>query len=119
HATVPAKATTVAASLTAPWIVAFQPGRGAPATARMTTLEPLERSVDAGIRYFSGTATYTSRLDAPRSRPGGRLLLDLGRVGDLAEVRVNGRSVGTAWHAPYRLDVSYAVRPGRNTVDVR
>ena len=47
------------------------------------------------------------------------MTLDLGQVGDLAEVRVNGRMVGTVWHAPYRLDISAATRPGTNRIEVR
>ena len=34
----------------------------------------------------------------------GQLWLDLGDVGDIAEVRVNGKPAGTAWKAPYQAD---------------
>ncbi|MEZ0243585.1 MAG: glycosyl hydrolase, partial [Sphingomonas sp.] len=44
----------------APWNVTFQPGRGAPESTVMASLSPLDRSDDAGIRYFSGVATYRS-----------------------------------------------------------
>jgi hypothetical protein len=47
------------------------------------------------------------------------LLLDLGTVGDLAEVRVNGTLIGTVWHAPYRLDIGHAVNAGRNHLEIR
>jgi hypothetical protein len=47
------------------------------------------------------------------------LWLDLGKVGDLAEVWVNGRQVGTVWHAPYRIDIGSAVKPGSNELEVR
>ena len=53
------------------------------------------------------------------ARPGAPLLLDLGKVGDLAEVHVNGKLVGTAWHAPYRLDIGSAVQRGRNQIEIR
>jgi len=46
-------------------------------------------------------------------------MLDLGRVADLAEVRVNGKSVGTVWKAPYRLDIASALRPGRNSIEIK
>ena len=45
--------------------------------------------------------------------------LDLGRVGDVAEVRVNGVLVGTAWKAPWTLDVGAAAKSGSNTIEVR
>jgi len=103
-----------------PWTVRFQSGRGAPAETTLTTLAPLERNPTPGIRYFSGVASYTTTFDLPGSAgDGSRLWLDLGRVGDVAEVRVNGKPVGTVWHAPYRLDIAAAARPGRNTLEVR
>ena len=113
-------AATALATIAGPWSVAFQPGRGAPATTILPTLLPLERSTVPGIRYFSGVATYANSFRLPHTvRPGAPLMLDLGRVGDLAEVRVNGRIVGTAWHAPYRLDIAAAARPGVNRIEVR
>ena len=41
------------------------------------------------------------------------------RIGDVAEVRVNGKPVGTAWHAPYRLNIGDAVKRGSNRLEVR
>ena len=38
---------------------------------------------------------------------------------NLAEVTVNGKPVGTAWHAPYRLDVTEALKPGKNEVSIK
>lgn len=110
-------AVTPVASVTGPWTVRFQPGRGAPAETSLAMLAPLEQQATPGIRYFSGVASYTTSFDRPRG--GGRLLLDLGKVGDVAEVRVNGRPVGTVWHAPYRLDIGAVAKPGRNTLEVR
>ncbi len=103
-----------------PWQVAFQPGRGAPATATFATLAPLNEHAEAGIKYFSGTATYTNSFTAPKGwKPGQPLWLDLGEAREVAEVTVNGKVAGHAWHAPYRVDIGAAARPGRNTVQVR
>lgn len=103
-----------------PWTVRFQPNRGAPASTELKTLAPLNENADSGIKYFSGVATYSTTFKAPAGyRSGTPLLLDLGRVGDVAEVRVNGRAVGTLWHAPYRVDVGSAVKRGDNQLEVR
>jgi hypothetical protein len=108
------------ATLDAPWIVAFQPGRGAPAGTVLPALAPLERSNDAGIRYFSGIATYTTRFSLPKAvKPGQQLWIDLGQVGDVAEVRVNGQPAGTGWFAPYRIDIGKLVKRGANDLEVR
>ncbi|MBB4086984.1 glycosyl hydrolase [Sphingomonas carotinifaciens] len=117
-ATVAPSAVTPVVKLDGPWIVSFQPGRGAPAGATLPTLTPLNASAVLGIRYFSGLATYTTDFNLPRTTAKS-LTLDLGRVGDLAEVLVNGRSVGTVWHAPYRIDIGAAAKPGRNRIEVR
>jgi hypothetical protein len=111
---------TPAIDLSKGWSVAFQGGRGAPATAELKALSPLNDNADAGIKYFSGVASYSRSFDLPAGvRPGDRLWLDLGRIGDVAEVRVNGKPVGTAWHAPYRVDIGDAVRRGSNRLEVR
>lgn len=108
------------ARMDGPWTVTFQPGRGAPATTTLARLVPLNENASPAIRYFSGVASYAAALDLPRTLDRATpLLLDLGQVGDLAEVRVNGVAVGTVWHAPYRIDIAAAARPGRNRIEVR
>ena len=108
------------ATLSGPWQVAFEPGRGAPDGVVLPALQPLQTSADPGVKYFSGIATYARTFRLPKGvRPGQPLWLDLGAVGDLAQVRVNGIDVGTAWHAPYRLDIAAAVRPGTNQLAIR
>jgi hypothetical protein len=103
-----------------PWNVAFQPGRGAPSGTQLSTLASLSEQVDPGIKYFSGVATYAKRISLPKGvKPGQPLTLDLGQVGDVAEVLVNGRSAGIAWHAPYEVDIGSLVRPGGNDIEVR
>jgi hypothetical protein len=102
------------------WDLAFQPDRGAPASAHLAKLQPLSESADPGIKYFSGTVTYRTSFVLPRgAKPGAPLMLDLGDVGDIAEVRVNGRPVGYAWKAPWRVDIGRAAKPGRNTLEVK
>jgi hypothetical protein len=48
-----------------------------------------------------------------------RVYLDLGRVEVIAAVRVNGRELGKLWKPPFRLDVTAAVHPGVNDLEVR
>lgn len=116
--TVAAPQTVPVAGLQAPWSVTFEPGRGAPAATTMATLQPLDRNTDPGIRYFSGVATYANTFDLRGAHAANPLWLDLGRVGDVAEVRINGRSVGTLWHAPYRVEIGSVAKAGRNTIEV-
>lgn len=119
-ATIAAKPTRQVATLSSPWTVSFQSGRGAPAKIAMPRLTPLESNADKGVRYFSGTATYSSRFALPKGiKAGAPLWIDLGKIGDLAEVRVNGQSAGTTWFAPYRLDIGKLVKAGNNELEIK
>ncbi|MDE1914846.1 MAG: glycoside hydrolase [Sphingomonadales bacterium] len=107
-------------TVTGAWQVSFQSGRGAPSGTTLPALQSLSRNADAGIRYFSGLATYTRDIDTPAGwHAGQKLWLDLGQVNEVAQVSINGKVVGTAWHAPYRLDISRAVHAGANHVEVK
>lgn len=109
-----------AAALDGPWDVAFQAGRGAPATATLASLGSLSEQADPGIKYFSGVATYSKTFALPRgAKPGAPLLLDLGALGGVAEVRVNGKLVGTVWHAPHRIDIGAAAKRGANRLEIK
>jgi hypothetical protein len=49
---------------------------------------------------------------------GQRLYLDLGQVGVIARIKLNGKDLGIAWTTPYRLNITNAVRQGPNTLEV-
>lgn len=106
--------------LAGPWRVTFQPNRGAPAAVDLPALASLSDSADTGIKYFSGLATYSASFTTPIGwKPRQPLQLDLGEVRELAEVTVNGKLAGYAWHAPYAVDVSQVAKPGKNALTIR
>jgi hypothetical protein len=102
-----------------PWQVAFQPDRGAPAQITLPTLQSWTASQSEGVRHFSGVATYTTSFDLPRSALGVTLKLDLGDVRELADVSLNGKSLGTVWTPPFRVDITGAARPGHNVLRIK
>ena len=68
---------------------------------------------------FSGVGTYVVEVDLDSGVIGDRsVVLAAGDVGDVARVVVNGVDCGVLWTDPFRLDITAAVRPGRNTVEV-
>ena len=108
------------ASVTGPWSVTFEEGRGAPPSAVLPELKPLDEHAEAGIRYYSGIATYDHAFRAPSGwRPGQPLWLDLGEAAEIAEVTVNGMVVGGLWNVPWQLDIGAQVRRGENRLRVR
>jgi hypothetical protein len=118
--TLPAREEATIASISGPWDVRFSPNLGAPAEATFDNLASWSDNGDAGIKYFSGTALYRKTIDVPASvKKGQRLVLDLGDVRELAEVSVNGQSLGVAWHPPYQVDITEAAKHGANTLEVK
>jgi hypothetical protein len=73
------------------------------------------------VKYFSGTGTYTKTIQAPADwfKTGAQLWLDLGDVKNIAEVSVNGKSLGILWKPPFRTNVTGALKPGANAVVIK
>lgn len=103
--------------LKGPWNTAFDPKWGGPAKAAFPELISWTRRPEEGIKYYSGTATYTKTFDLNKHKPG-RLFLDLGDVKDVAEVRLNGKKLGILWCAPWRVEITKAVKQKGNVLQV-
>ena len=103
-----------------PWTVTFPPNFGAPSSVQLSRLTSWTASTDPGVKYFSGTATYTKALQVPARwlRNGQRIWIDLGKVGDLADVKVNGKNEGITWAPPYRVDITDALKTGMNKLEI-
>ncbi len=103
------------------WDVAFQADRGAPDKISLDSLISWSDSPDPAVKYFSGTGTYTKTVEAPADwfKPGARYWLDLGDVKNLAAVSVNGQPLGIVWKTPFRVDVTPALKPGANTLEIK
>ncbi len=107
-----------------PWQVHFQPNRGAPDQVSFNRLMAWNAHDDPGVKYFSGHATYRKtfawkpeRAQASGARP--QILLDLGRVEVMAEVKLNGQELGTLWKPPFRVEVTEALHPGDNVLEIK
>ena len=66
------------------------------------------------------TATYRKCFDFPSeiSPAKSHIVLDLGQVQVLAQVKLNGQDLGIRWTPPYRVDITGAVQAGENTLEV-
>jgi hypothetical protein len=103
------------------WNVRFQKSLGAPETILLDTLTSWSENTDPGVKYFSGTGTYTKTITASTDwfKGGMQLWLDLGELKNLAEVVVNGKSLGIVWKMPFRVNVTEPMKVGENSLEIR
>jgi len=104
-----------------PWQVRFDPAAGGPGEVTFAKPEDWSQRPEEGIKYYSGTADYrTSFVVKPAtSLTKQRWLLDLGQVEVMAAVKLNGQDLGIVWKPPYRVDVTAAIRPGENRLELQ
>ena len=104
-----------------PWKLEFPEGHGTPASLELDELRSWTELESEGARAFAGTARYTTTMQVPAAYLNGRhaLQLDLGEVAEIAEVSVNGTSIGIIWKPPFRADVTGLLKAGANRLDVK
>ena len=105
------------AEIEGPWDITFTGPVAAPSPIRVTNLIDWTSHPDDDVKYYSGSATYTTAFKAAKPASG-RLWLDLGNVGVMAKVKVNGKDCGGVWTAPFRVDVTDFIGEGENVLDI-
>jgi hypothetical protein len=103
----------VLASISTPWSVNI-----AGKNITTTVLTSWHTNADADIKYFSGTAVYKNSFKLTQLSKSTSILIDLGDVKNLATLTINGQKVGTAWKAPYKIDVTQFVKVGENAIQI-
>jgi hypothetical protein len=108
---------TVPVKLDGAWTVQF-PGRK---EITFPALTSWHTSSDESIKYFSGTASYRKTFQIEKFLSGDeRIELDLGEVHEIAEVILNGRSLGVLWKQEKKLDIPVdLLRDSENTLEIR
>ncbi|HYH56027.1 MAG TPA: glycosyl hydrolase, partial [Anseongella sp.] len=111
---------TTLKELEGPWKVRFDPRRGGPDSVVFDRLTDWSLHPEEGIRYYSGTAVYRKSFDfrEPENSGNARFFLHLGEVHNMARVSLNGKDLGTVWTAPWKADLSPALRKGKNELRV-
>ena len=104
--------------LAGPWEVRFTRGWGAPESAVFERLRPWNEHPDPGIKYFSGTATYRQAFELTEGEAKSLIRLQLGDVANIAEVRLNDRSLGVVWTDPWTVDLTGVARSGVNQLEI-
>lgn len=109
-----------AGEIQGPWQLAFDPKWGGPKRIEFASLEDWTKRPEPGIKYYSGTVKYRKTFDASEAvaKASGPVYLDLGKVKNLARVRLNGKDLGIVWCAPWRVDVSGALKAKGNRLEI-
>jgi len=101
-----------------PWKVSFDPKWGGPAEIHFDDLIDWTQHQERGIKYYSGIARYTQTFSMAQIENDGRYFIDLGVVRDIARVKLNGQNIGVVWSAPWKIEVSEAIREGENLLEI-
>ncbi|WP_298495921.1 glycosyl hydrolase [uncultured Algibacter sp.] len=81
-------------------------------------LEDWSKSENEQIKYYSGTATYTTTFSIDKLSKNKEFYLNLGKLSVMARVKLNGKDMGGLWIAPYRLNISEALKKGENQLEI-
>jgi len=103
--------------ITGPWTVQFDPQwyYGSSNSHVFATLEDWTKRPEDAIKSFSGTATYKKEFELSQVS---NCFLDLGVVRETARVKLNGKDLGVVWCAPWRVEITDAVKVGVNALEI-
>jgi hypothetical protein len=99
------------------WHLTFDPLLGGPGEpVQFSELSDWSKSESNQIKYYSGTVVYRKNFEWNGSSE--NVMLSLGRVHNLAEIKVNEINCGVVWTAPYRVNISEALTQGNNQIEI-
>ncbi|GAA4745757.1 glycosyl hydrolase [Flavisolibacter ginsenosidimutans] len=103
-----------------PWRVKFLSAYPGPSSIVLEKLISLHKHSNFDVRHFSGTAVYQTSFSFFEKNLSAeqRILLHLGRVECMAEVKLNGKDLGIFWKEPFVVDITTAIRFGKNDLEV-
>ncbi|MFT3933637.1 MAG: glycosyl hydrolase [Chitinophagaceae bacterium] len=107
------------AKIQGPWKVQFDSLQRGPANpVTFDTLMDWTKSNDERIKYYSGTAFYTTTFIIDKLPETNDVAIDLSSVTAMAKVFINGQYAGGLWTAPYKLNISKFMRQGNNEIKI-
>jgi hypothetical protein len=105
-------------TLSGSWELHFDPKWGGPANLHIDSLKDWTKFDDYNIKHYSGTAVYNKTFTVDKASAGKKLMLNLGEVHEEAVVKVNGINLGVVWTKPAQIDITSAVHPGENKLEI-
>lgn len=104
------------AMLDNPWKVQFNNGKGR--TVVFDKLTDWTKREEEDIKYYAGTAIYQNSFNSPGPVSGEKVYLNIGTLNGMAKVKLNGMELGGIWTAPWRLDITSALKRGENKIEI-
>lgn len=99
------------------WNVSFDSKFGGPENIEFDKLQDWTNHEMRGIKYYSGIGTYKKTFNIENLEDK-KYYIDLGVVNDIARVKLNGKDIGVIWCAPWRIDISSALKEGENKLEI-
>lgn len=101
------------------WMVDFQNKDIGPlAPVEFNSLTDWTLSNEEKIKFYSGTAIYKTSFELEEISKNKQYFINLGSVGVIAKVKLNGYDLGTSWMAPYRLNAAGHLKKGTNKIEI-
>ncbi|RZM05861.1 MAG: hypothetical protein EOO88_54265 [Pedobacter sp.] len=100
------------------WTVAFDTSYGGPSLKQsMRSFRSWTESANDSIKYYSGPVRYLKEFTVSSSGFS-NAIVEFDSIYNVATVLVNGMNCGTVWTPPYRLDMTKALKVGKNRIEV-
>jgi len=115
------KKKTEPVDITTGWEVRFDTNWGGCETYRMDTLKNWAEVEEEGVKYYSGTATYSCdfNMQADALQPGAAAYVMFEDIQEMARVNINGNDCGILWLPPYITNITKWLKPGKNNITVQ
>ena len=105
------------ARMTKPWTVSFDSLDASEEEFIFESLESLSENEKPSIKYFSGTAIYRNDFRIKGRAKG--LVIDLGDVGQMADIFINNEHVAFLWKSPYKVQWNGKLKAGKNRIEIK
>jgi hypothetical protein len=102
-----------------PWAVDFADKETGPEKpVNLAVLTPWNEMQDEKIRYYSGSATYSTEFRMDELNNEKEYTINLGDVAVISKVRLNGTDIGGTWIKPHVLNTRGLLKKGDNRIEI-
>ena len=100
------------------WIMSYLDNYKKYKKVTINNLKSWTMSTDSVLKFYSGTVKYRNKFIINSEFIGKDMFIKFDSIYNIATVKINGIECGTVWTHPYELDITKAIKPGTNTIEV-